>query len=521
MSSKMMPDAPEQDSYQSPFGQEMAPSELRADEPRLARMIGMISLGMVVVGIAVLLFNARGPRLFGSIWGYIFVPVGVAGLLYHAARDGDLQVRRTYGMLGGFVPIAVALAVSLLPFGGGIGTLFLPVGAPALVLGLLFLLPFARHEDDPFWQRAVGGTLVGLGVVLAAVGFIGGNISIEFLLTYGLVLTLIGLFYLWAAIATLGGSSTDRGYRLALLVGLVGGGGFFVAALVRSLLPLFGASTRYFVPGGLLLMGVSLLYIGLAVSICLETRFIVLVRRELSAYFYSPVAYLVLFGMTTVGYLSYALFSLSLLEDMAQNQSIREPIVVNFIVDFFPVMSVIFVVPVLTMRLLSEEKRSGTLEVMLTAPVDEVTVALSKFFASLVFFLFLWVPWGLFLVALRIEGGRPFDYRPLLSFGVVLVCTSSAMLSIGLFFSSLTRSQIGAAVLTFMAMIGLLLLYFLQRVVGPGSTWQTVFSQITFVDQWIQSLLGKLYLRSVIVQLSITVFFLFLTVKTLEARKWS
>jgi len=190
-------------------------------------------------------------------------------------------------------------------------------------------------------------------------------------------------------------------------------------------------------------------------------------------------------------------------------------------VDFFPVMSVIFVVPVLTMRLLSEEKRSGTLEVMLTAPVDEVTVALSKFFASLVFFLFLWVPWGLFLVALRIEGGRPFDYRPLLSFGVVLVCTSSAMLSIGLFFSSLTRSQIGAAVLTFMAMIGLLLLYFLQRVVGPGSTWQTVFSQITFVDQWIQSLLGKLYLRSVIVQLSITVFFLFLTVKTLEARKWS
>src|SRR5947209_690221 len=129
MTSKTMPEAPEHEPYRSPFGQEVAPSELRADEPRFARLVGMVSLGMVVVGVAVLLFNARGPRLFGPIWGYFFVPFGLAGLLFHAARDSDIQIRRSYGMLGGFVPIAVAIAVSLLPFGGGVGALFLPIGA--------------------------------------------------------------------------------------------------------------------------------------------------------------------------------------------------------------------------------------------------------------------------------------------------------------------------------------------------------------------------------------------------------
>jgi ABC-type transport system involved in multi-copper enzyme maturation permease subunit len=210
-----------------------------------------------------------------------------------------------------------------------------------------------------------------------------------------------------------------------------------------------------------------------------------------------------------------------LLDRVEAGQSLPEPIVSFFIVDIIPVMSLIFVVPILTMRLLAEEKRTGTLEVMLTAPVDEVTVVLSKFAAALLFFLFLWVPWGLFLLDLRVEGGRPFDYMPLLSFAIVLVCTGAAMLSIGLFFSSLTRSQIAAAVLTFMVMVLLLLMYLVQRNMSPGSVWPTVFSQIGFVDQWLQSLQGKLFLRSIIVQVSITVFFLFLTVKALEARKWT
>src|SRR5438874_12989983 len=102
--------------------------------------------------------------------------------------------------------------------------------------------------------------------------------------------------------------------------------------------------------------------------------------------------------------------------DPRRHFPIFEPIVQYFILDWPPVICVIFIVPVLTMRLLSEEKRTGTLEVLLTAPVNESTVVLSKFLACLILYLVLWAPWGLFLVALRIIGGQPFDYQALMSF---------------------------------------------------------------------------------------------------------
>src|SRR5437773_750862 len=105
MTSKTVPDAP--DAYRSPFGQELAPSALRSDEPSFARMVGMTGLGLVFVGVAVLFFNRFSPRWIGPVWGQAFVILGLAGLLFHAARDNDLQIRRTYGVLGGFFLIAL------------------------------------------------------------------------------------------------------------------------------------------------------------------------------------------------------------------------------------------------------------------------------------------------------------------------------------------------------------------------------------------------------------------------------
>ena len=79
-----------------------------------------------------------------------------------------------------------------------------------------------------------------------------------------------------------------------------------------------------------------------------------------------------------------------------------------------------FFVPALTMRLLSEEKRSGTLEVLMTAPVNEISVVLGKFFAAWIFYMLLWLPVWLFLISLRYFGGEEFDYRPVLSFTVAM-----------------------------------------------------------------------------------------------------
>src|SRR5262245_34205079 len=158
MSSKTMPEA-EARPYRSPFGQESAPSELREDKPAVARFFGLAGLMLVFAGAAVLFFNSLSPRCITPIWGQVFIILGLTALLFHAARDGDVQVRRSYGVFGrGLVVLAVA--ASLLPFRGTVvGGLLLPWGAIGYLLGLFFLLPFARHEDDPLWRRVVLLTL--------------------------------------------------------------------------------------------------------------------------------------------------------------------------------------------------------------------------------------------------------------------------------------------------------------------------------------------------------------------------
>jgi ABC-2 type transport system permease protein len=198
-----------------------------------------------------------------------------------------------------------------------------------------------------------------------------------------------------------------------------------------------------------------------------------------------------------------------------------EAIVVNYIISFIPVVVHMFFVPALTMRLLSEEQRSGTLEVMLTAPVNEVSVVIGKFLAAWIFYNLLWLPWWIFLVSLRYFGNEEFDYRPILSFNVALAVISAGFISMGLFCSSLTSNQIVAAVFTFVGMMTHLALYFSQ-----GLPWFSsgpiaeAMQYVNFIDLWIESLRGTIAPRYLVFHLSLTIFFLFATVKVLEARKW-
>src|SRR5262245_41537152 len=89
------------DQPHGPFFAEGAPSEYRSDEPTFARVCGMLGLGLAFFGLAILVSNAMwGQRLFTPIWGQIAVVLGAALMLFHAARDGDTQIRRTYGTAG-------------------------------------------------------------------------------------------------------------------------------------------------------------------------------------------------------------------------------------------------------------------------------------------------------------------------------------------------------------------------------------------------------------------------------------
>ena len=515
---------------------ETAPSVMREDQPTFARWVGLVGLMSVTLGTATVVAAAGGlASRINPVVGSFLSIIGLACLLFHAARDTDQQVRRVYGVLG-YLWLAAGILVTVLPIKGPSGTQFLPYGYVCLTLALLFLLPFLRNETDKKWRGSTLFLLGGVGTVLAATGFIGGSISENFLMPYSLLLALLGLAYLWAFVG-LEGTSSDLGYRAALAIcalGLL----FGFIALGRSILPPLFYSLGwikvrpepYLIPSGLLLMLVGLLYACLGIGLCSENRFVVLTRRELAAFFYSPVAYIVFFGLTFVAWLVFFQFVNILLPPaglMQQRTALPEPVIFNYIISWWPIICTIFVVPVLTMRLMSEEQRTGTLEVLFTAPITETAVVLSKFVAVFVFFMLAWMPWGLFLISLRVEGGQPFEYRPLLSFFIALACSGAAFLGMGLFFSSLTRNQIASAIMCFVGMLALTGLFFAKGMLESqpmpgisGSPWLTVLDVGSYIDLWITAMRGRVSIFHLLFQLSFAVFWLYLTVKLLESRKW-
>ncbi|MBY0525872.1 MAG: ABC transporter permease [Gemmataceae bacterium] len=527
MSSKAITETPDPE---APAGgwktaREIAPSIMREDEPTVARWIGGIGLTCLLVGGAALALKQMNVNTrIGPFLGSLFFIAGLVGLLYHAARDTDLQIRRAYGFLG-FVWLAAGIVVTVWPAKAGVGTLFLPYAYACFIMALLFLMPFARNETDPSWHQKTLLALGAVGVVAGLTGLVGANVSANWLQT-GLLLSLLGLAYLWAFIA-LKGPADDVGHTAGTAMGVAGLLTVLVA-LIRATFPKLVAGlgvkqgADYLESTGLLLMVVGFLYVSVAVGLCSENRFVVLTRRELASFFYSPLAYFILFAFSVMAAVQFGSF----IDDVIQAakpprpQPMMEPIIWPFIFSLIPVISLILVVPLLTMRLLSEEHRSSTMEVLMTAPVQETPVVLSKFVAVLLIFLLTWLPYGLFLVALRIEGGQPFDYRPIISFTIALLCSGAGFLAMGLFFSSLTRNQVAAGVLTAMGMIILMAVYFIKRNASPGSNWSLLLGYASFIDLWFTALQGKLALRDVMFYISSAVFWLFLTIKVLESRKW-
>jgi hypothetical protein len=278
------------------------------------------------------------------------------------------------------------------------------------------------------------------------------------------------------------------------------------------------------VPGGLIQVGLGLTYLAVALGICSDNQLVTLTRRELASYFLSPMGYLVLGGMVLIEWLGYRQFIDQLNQVGQMGRSLPEPIVSIYFVALLPVFALVLQVPALTMRMLAEEKRTGSMEVLLTAPVNEAPIVVSKFLATWLFFLLSWLPAGLFLIALRYEVDQPFDYRPLLSFYVALAAQGLAFVGMGLFFSAVTRNQIVAAVFTLAGMMVFVTAYFVRReaaAAGIPSFFQVVLGKMSFISMWIESLEGRLPLRDALIYASLGFFFLFLSVKVLETRKWN
>src|SRR5262249_20657019 len=218
--------------------EETAPSTMRPDEPRLARWIGSMGLLFIALAFFASLFAARaGVSRIGPGTRIFLRAAGLMGVLFHASRDTDLQMRRTYGLAGLLLLIASG-ALASIRVGDTVGALFLPYGYLCLPLALLFLMAYAHNEAEETWRWPVRVLIGVVPLILSGMAFIGGNVSAAFLLRYGLLFGLVGLAYGWALVG-LEGSDSSAGFRAALVLGAIGLVGFLVA-LGRSLMPLLG-----------------------------------------------------------------------------------------------------------------------------------------------------------------------------------------------------------------------------------------------------------------------------------------
>lgn len=474
-----------------------------------------------------------------ALEGPALAPLNYLGRLAACLRkDGVLQQLFAAGLaLAGLIVAAslllhmplreLCLRIDKLSPENLLGYGLLPYGFLLSLIGVPFAIIFSQQEEESPYRDAVA-YLLGFSGALAGLAGVGTLVTDltpmgDLLAPYGLSLLMVSFIQLWAFMTCVGPDS-DAGYRAAFLIRIIGLG-LFLGACGRSLYPNIaewlqrGDVPTYLVPNGFLLMLVGLIFAFFGYAATSDSKLIVLTRRELASYFYSPIAYMVIGGVTLVAWLQFLQW-VDIVE-IAGRQGVPEPIVRFILLSIFSVIALPAVVPMLTMRLLSEEQRTGTMEVLLTAPVNEGVIVLSKFLASWIMFLIAWSVWLIFPLVLRVVGQESFDYRPLLSFLLGLTFMSAGFLAMGLFFSSLTKNQIIAFLLGLAGMAVLIMPFFLiENVMGETAPRAELWRYFSFIHHQIEFMQGRVHLKHLTLYASFAAFWLFLTVKVLEARKW-
>ncbi len=239
-----------------------------------------------------------------------------------------------------------------------------------------------------------------------------------------------------------------------------------------------------------------------------------IVWRELIAYFSSPLAYIVMTAFLLLqGYIFFLIVSIL---NNPQTPAMT-PLRLFFGGTIFFWLFLLFVVPVITMRLIAEERRSGTIEVLLTSPVTEVQVVVGKFSAALIFYVFLWLPTILYVLVLMRHS--EIDLGPVVAgyFGVLLL--GFLFLAVGTFASTLTDNQLIAAIIAFAVMVALFSIGLVEQVI-MSSELKAVLGHMNLWTQMDDFAKGIVDTRHVVYQLSVGALFLFLAAKSLEVKKW-
>lgn len=247
-------------------------------------------------------------------------------------------------------------------------------------------------------------------------------------------------------------------------------------------------------------------------------------RRELGSFFASPLGYVIagLFLLIT-GIFFYMIVRFYALDSMqaGMNPMLAERLDIHegVVRPFYQNLGFIFllVVPLLSMRLLSEEKKQGTAELLLTAPIRTHEIVLGKYAGALAFLLVLLVLTFQYPIFLSLSGATP-PVGPLLSAFLGVLLLGAAFLSVGLFMSSLTENQIVAAICSFLV----LLVFWMAGIVGQlaAGAAEGVFRSISLIENAEDFSKGIIDTRHVVFFASFIAFNLFLTQRSVDSRRW-
>ena len=229
-------------------------------------------------------------------------------------------------------------------------------------------------------------------------------------------------------------------------------------------------------------------------------------KRELKAYFTSPLGYVFLAIFYAFSGLFFYIFSLSV-----GSTDISSVFLMMFIV-------LMVFVPLLTMRLLSEDKKQKTDQLILTAPVSLLSIVMGKFLAA----------YAIFAIGVAVMPVYGFvmsafatvSWLPIWGNTVGLLLLGGIFVSIGLFISSLTENQMIAAIGGFFINLMILLMNTLKSAL-PNGFLQDVLSSISVYSRYSEITSGIFSLSSLIFFVSVIFIFLFLTVRVLEKRRWA
>jgi ABC-2 type transport system permease protein len=249
---------------------------------------------------------------------------------------------------------------------------------------------------------------------------------------------------------------------------------------------------------------------------------IAIAQKELKSYFASPIAYIVI-GLWALlyGYFFVAILGFFVRQSMQMmqmqgpqamnvNQQLIRPLLQNVTI------LVLFLMPMVTMRTYAEEKRSGTIELLLTSPVTDFQIIMGKFLGAVALYVIMLAVTLVHLALLFIYGNP--EWKPIFTAYIGLLLLGSCFISLGLLISSLTKNQIVAGMVTFAVFLMLWVITWIGSFSGP--TVDKLTQYLSIIDHFDDFGKGVLDTTHLVYYLSFITFGLFLTAKSVDSERW-